>query len=93
MARVYITLEPLAADIRIHLVKSRSHADLLVCLVTTVKKTEGDALWCYVSTRSNATVKICFVDGAGSADLLVCFVEAPGAARWRRKHKLQGRLS
>lgn len=93
MARVYVTLSPRAADVRVRRIETPSDADLLACLVPAMNKAKGDTLWRYVSRRTDATVRVCFVDEPNEADLVVCFVESPADAGWKRMHRLQGRLA
>ena len=51
-----------------------------------------DALWYYVSSKSEATTKIFWVDYKLDADLLVHFVNYKSEAKWEKGHQLQNRL-
>lgn len=92
MAKIYVADSKNQADICVMEVDREYNADILVYIEDREYNAKDDENWCYVDRASNASTKIFWVDRDYNADLKVFFVDRDYQAKWKKGHKLKGRL-
>lgn len=92
MAKIYVTDGAHQADVQAFEVDREHQADLLVFVEKYQQNAKGDEEWFFVDHAHQADTKIYWVDQAHKADLEVFFVDQAHKAKWKKGHKLKGRL-
>lgn len=92
MAKIYVVNSKSASDFTAYKVDRESQADLLIYEEKYQNRAKGDEKWFYVNSKSQADSKIYWVNYASQADIKVMFVKYESRAKWKKSHKLVGRI-
>jgi len=81
------------ANVTVCLVGSEGEADLCVFVVNNQADAKGkDEIWYYVSSPSSANAKVYFVKSKTEADVKVFMAKSRGQAGWKKSNKCRGML-
>jgi hypothetical protein len=92
MAKIYVVNSKSQSDFNAYKVDTESKADLIVFEEKYQSQAKGDEKWFYVKSKSQADSKIYWVSSASQADIKVMFAKYESKAKWRKSHKLVGRI-